>query len=288
MGPALTSSRPPTDKPTGPAAPGPELHGPDASQSDRPQGQPPGPHPGRWDGTASQPLAFRHGLQDCASIPGLILLTSSAGFGALAEDAGFSLINAAFMMAVFYALPAQVVMVDQLARGASIVTGTFSVLLTAVRMVPMVVSLMPELKAPRRHWWRQVLAVHGIAVTGWIEGMRRVPLVPADYKLTYYLGLAWGLILVTVIGTIAGFTLAGSLPPLASAVLLFLTPIYFLLSMMATARTTPDWLPIVFGCASGPVFHVVSPELDLALTGLIGGGAAYLVGRRLKAKEDAL
>lgn len=227
------------------------------------------------------------GLADCLSIPGLILFSSSAGFGALAQDAGFSLTNAVFMMAIFYALPAQVVMVDQLARGASILTGTFSVLLTAVRMLPMVVSLMPELKAPRGHWWRQALAVHGIAVTGWIEGMRRVPKVPRPYKLSYFIGLAWGLIAVTMIGTSAGFILAGGLPPLASAVLLFLTPIYFLLSMMATARTVPDWLPIGVGCAVGPVFHIIAPELDLLLTGVIGGGAAYLIGRRIKSKGGA-
>lgn len=231
-----------------------------------------------WSRASSQRGAVLCGLYDCLSVPGLILLASSAGFGALARDAGFSLTNAVFMMATFYALPAQVVMVDQLARGGSLLGGTFSVLITAVRMLPMVVSIMPQLKAPKRHWWRQVLAVHGVAVTGWIEGMRRLPLVPSAFKLSYYLGLAWGLVCVTVLGTSLGFEAAGSLPPTVAAVLLFLTPVYFLLSMLATVRGFSDGLAIAFGCVLGPVFYVVTPGFDLLLTGVVGGGAAYLIG----------
>ena len=190
----------------------------------------------RWEPVSRQMQAYKYGLFDCFSIPGLILLSTAAGFGALARDAGFSLLNAVVMMATFYALPAQVVLVDQLARGGSVLAGAFSVLITAVRMLPMVVAIMPQLQAPRHHLWRQVVAVHGVAVTGWIEGMRRLPFVPQPFKLTYYLGLGGGLVGVTVLGTIIGFEAAGSLPPLISAVLLFLTPIYFLLSMLATIR----------------------------------------------------
>lgn len=235
----------------------------------------------RWAGEVGAWGTISRGLFDCISIPGLILLSSSAGFGALARDAGFSLTNATFMMAAFYALPAQVVMVDQLARGASIWAGAFSVLLTAIRMIPMVVSIMPLIRARPSQRWLQVMAVHGVAVTGWIEGMRRLPAVPEDKRVVYYAGLAWGLVGVTVLGTIIGFEAAGSLPPIIAAVLLFLTPIYFLLSMMATVRAgSADALSIAFGCALGPAFYVMTPGLDLLLTAVVGGGAAYLIGRR--------
>ncbi|MEO1205610.1 MAG: AzlC family ABC transporter permease [Pseudomonadota bacterium] len=233
----------------------------------------------RWAHVTTQGHAYRNGIFDCLSIPGFILLSTAAGFGALARDAGFSLLNAVTMMATFYALPAQVVMVDQLARGGSVLAGTFSVLITAIRMLPMVVAIMPQLQAPRRDLWRQTLAVHGVAVTGWIEGMRRLPAVPSHVKLSYFLGLGGGLVGVTVLGTIIGFEAAGSLPPLLSAVLLFLTPIYFLLSMLATIRGVSEALPVVFGCALGPVFFLVAPGLDLLLTAVIGGGAAYAIAR---------
>ena len=78
---------------------------------------------GRLDAESSQRRALRAGFLGCLSVPGLILFCSAAGYGALARDSGFSLFNAAFMMAVLYALPAQVVVIDQLARGASIWAG---------------------------------------------------------------------------------------------------------------------------------------------------------------------
>ena len=109
-------------------------------------------------------VAFLSGLTGSFSIPGFILVAGAAGFGALARDVGMSLFNAVFMMGVFFALPAQVVMMDQLARGGSVVAGAFAVALTAVRLLPMTVALVPLFKDDKSAW-RQTLAVHFVAVT---------------------------------------------------------------------------------------------------------------------------
>ncbi len=236
---------------------------------------------GRLDAGSSQWQALWAGFLGCLSVPGLILFCSAAGYGALARDSGFSLFNAAFMMAVLYALPAQVVVIDQLARGASIWAGAFSVLLTAVRMLPMTVTIMPYLTEgnARGQSWRKVLAVHFVAVTSWIEGMRRLPAVPGNLRLSYFIGLGFGLMSAAVGGTVVGFELSGAVPQVISAMLLFLTPIYFFLSQIKTAHDVADWAAIGLGCVLGPMFYVMFPEFDLLLSALVGGTAAFLIGR---------
>ena len=64
-----------------------------------------------------------------------------------------------------------------------------------------------------------------------------------------------------------------------AAVCLFLTPIYFMLSMLSTARANADKLAVVLGVVIGPLVYLYSPDLDLVVAGLAGGTIAYLSGR---------
>lgn len=241
----------------------------------------------RWPPGTSRRTAFLRGLAVSLTLPGVILTASCSGFGALARDAGVSLTNAVFMMATMFALPAQVVLTDQLARGGALMAGALAVTLTGIRMVPMVVTIMPFLHEERRPGWRTFLAVHGIAITGWIEGMRRLPDVPQPLRLTHFLGMVLGLIGVSMLGTAVGFLAAGVLPPLLAAVLLFLTPIYFMMSMLATARVRADYLAIVLGAIIGPLAFLAMPGFDLLAAGLVGGTIAHLVARGDRARAAA-
>lgn len=238
-----------------------------------------------WVAGASPWLAFRHGLVVALNIPGMILLASCSGFGALARDAGFSLANSLLMMATMFALPAQVVLTDQLARGGSLVAGALAVSLTGIRMLPMVVTLMPYLRAERRPGWRTFLAVHAIAITAWIEGFRRLPHVPEELRLPHFTGIGAGLVGIAVLGTGIGYEVAGVLPKVLAATLLFLTPIYFIISLLATAGVAADRLAIGVGCCLGPVFFKLAPGFDLALTGLVGGTLAHVLAKRWKDRQ---
>jgi len=238
--------------------------------------EPPSPEPAdRGWHDASPRYAFWRGMAVGGSVPGIILFASAAGFGALARDAGFSLANAVYMMGIFFALPAQVVMLDQIARGASVWAGTLAVSLTGLRLLPMSVVLMPLLKGPRANRWRYLLAGHFIAVTAWMEGWRRLPLVPAHLRMDHFIGIGIGLVLATLAGTAFGYELAGTVPPVVAAVLLFLTPIYFLLSLIATASGLSDRLAIGIGALLGPPLYLVAPGFDLLLAGVIGGSIAH-------------
>lgn len=240
-----------------------------------------------WPRDTNKRIAFARGLAVALTLPGLILLASCSGFGALARDAGLTLGNAVTMMTAMFALPAQVVLTDQLARGGALLAGAFAVTLTGIRMLPMAVVIMPFLREEKRPGWRTLLAVHGVAVTAWIEGMRRLPHVPQPLRLTHFMGISLGLIAISTLGTIVGFLVAGVLPPLLAAVLLFLTPVYFMISMLATARARADFLAIGCGAAIGPLAYVTMPGFDLLAAGLVGGTIAHFVARYYRDRASA-
>lgn len=228
---------------------------------------------GRW-------AAFLSGTSIIVEVPALILAATGAGFGALAKDAGFSLGQATFMSAVIYATPAQVVLVDQMARGASLVVAAFAVMLTAIRLLPMSVSMMPYLRGPDTPRWQYVVASHFVAITGWSEAVRRLPGRPPEERMAMFFGLGGALALALVAGTIAGYLLAGAVPPILTSALLFMTPVYFLLSQIVNVRERIDGLAIAAGLILGPLFFIAAPGIDLLLSGLIGGTAAFIIARR--------
>jgi len=230
---------------------------------------------------ASQIGAFARGLSLLLSVPSALLFAAGLGFGALARDGGFSIAHTAFITGSMFALPNQVVLVDQLARNETLLAVAFAVALAAVRLLPMTVTIVPLLKDGRPRPALEALAVHFIAVTPWVEAQRRLPSVPAGLRLATHLGLGLAFWMTMMAGTMTGYTLAGSVPATVSATLLFLTPIYFVLSLLATAQVRMDLLAIGLGCALAPVLHVLVPGFDLLATGLIGGTLAFLLrGRR--------
>lgn len=72
------------------------------------------------------------------------------------------------------------------------------------------------------------------------------------------------------------YTIAGQLPPAASAALLLLTPMYFLTSLWGSARETAGLVAMVIGLVLGPVMHVLVPGFDLLVAGVLGGGLAFI------------
>jgi predicted branched-subunit amino acid permease len=231
--------------------------------------------------SASLPRAFARGFGVAFSVPAALLGSAGVGFGALARDGGFSMGHAIFITGGMFALPNQVVLVDQLARNETLLAAAFAVALAALRLLPMTVTIAPLLKGSRRRPVLEALAVHFVAVSPWVESSRRLPALPPDLRLAAYLGLGLAFWSVMMVGTVVGYLLAGSVPTVVSATLLFLTPIYFLLSLLATAASRMDLLAIALGCALAPVLYVVAPGFDLLATGVLGGTLAFLLfGRR--------
>lgn len=239
-----------------------------------------------WTLAASRRRAFARGAFEALSTPGLIILFfAMLGFGALTHDLGISAGQALFMTAAIFQLPGQVALVDQLAHDAALGAAAFAVMLTAVRMLPMTVVLMPYLRGSGLPRIVEVLGVHFVAITAWIESLRRLPELPVRLRLPYFLGFGGTLCLSTMLATLVGHQMAGVVPPVVTAAMLFLTPVYFIVSLLATARDLGDAAPLVIGLLLGPLFYLLAPGFDLMLTGLIGGTGAYLIGRAARRRR---
>jgi predicted branched-subunit amino acid permease len=232
---------------------------------------------GRW---------FLRGARAAFSVPGLILASAFVGFAGLARGAGLTLPETIFMTAVVWALPGKVVLVGAVLSGASLPAAALAVSLSAVRLMPMVVALVPEMRAARTRRWVLYALSHFVAVTSWVLAMERLRRVPREMRTIWYFGLGSTLIVLNMIVVTVVFVVAGELSQPVSALLLMLTPMYFLTSLWGSARETAGRLAMLFGIMLGPAFHLVVPELDLVAAGLLGGLIAYALHRlRLRRRE---
>lgn len=227
---------------------------------------------------------FFRGVVASVSVPGLILISAFVGFAGLAREAGITLAQAVFMTGFVWALPAKVVLIGAIMAGSSLPAAAFAVALSSVRLAPMVVALMPELRTERGRPWVLYLLSHFVAVTSWVLAMEKVRTVPRDMRTIWYAGLGSTLVLTNMAVVALVYAVAESLPPPLSAALLLLTPVYFLTSLWGSAREAASHFAMVFGLVLGPLFHLVIPGFDLMATGLVGGGGAYLLHRAMKAR----
>ncbi len=229
---------------------------------------------------------YLRGVRAAFSVPGLILASAFIGFASLAKELGFTLLETVFMTGIVWALPAKVVLIGAILSGASLPAAAFAVALSSVRLMPMVVALMPELRAPKTRNWVLYLLSHFVAVTSWVLAMERVRGVPRPMRTAYYAGLGSTLVLFNMALVAFVFVLVGSLPDWVTAALLLLTPIYFLTSLWGSARERAGHVAMVIGLVLGPVLHQWFPGFDLLLAGCIGGLAAYLFHKRYGATRS--
>ncbi|MCV0396453.1 MAG: AzlC family ABC transporter permease [Rhizobiaceae bacterium] len=219
---------------------------------------------------------FLRGVLAAVSIPALILATAFVGFAGLAREAGFSLAEILFMIAVVWALPAKVVLIGAVLAGNALPAVAFAVALSSIRLTPMVVALVPEMRGPRTRPWVLYALSHFVAVTSWVIALETIRGVPRDLRTTYYCGLGLSLVLFNMVVAAVTYLVAGSLPPAVAAGLLLLTPIYFLTSLWGSAREQAGKVAMVAGLALGPVAHMLVPGFDLLAAGFVGGVCAYL------------
>lgn len=224
---------------------------------------------------------FLLGLLEAAGAPALVLFASFVGFGSLVRGNGWDLAQGLAASLALWALPGQVAMIESWAVGAGLLATVTAVALTNLRLLPMVMALMPQLRTPGMARWKVLLAAHLIAVTTWVIGMRRCAALPPQDRMGFFFGMAAGVWLSGMVGTIVGYWLARSVPPAVSLGLVFVNPIYFVLVLMPDSlRNRMQVLSLVFGALLGPLFHLLSRDWGLLGTGLVAGTLAFLLGGR--------
>ncbi|MBL8579606.1 MAG: AzlC family ABC transporter permease [Mesorhizobium sp.] len=220
---------------------------------------------------------FLIGASESVSVPGLVLCTAHVGFAGLAQEAGVSMGLAVFMVLAIWALPAMVVLLGAILSGAGLLAAAFAVALSSVRLTPMVVALVPEMRGPRTSRLAMYLLAHFVAVTSWVIAMENLRRVPREFRTSYYFGLGSILVVVNMVVVAAVYAVAPALPPAVAAGLFLLTPMYFLTSLWGSARETATYVAMLLGLMLGPILHFVAPGFDLLGAGLLGGGLAYAV-----------
>jgi predicted branched-subunit amino acid permease len=141
------------------------------------------------------------------------------------------------------------------------------------------VALLPLLRSPVTRTRDYLLPMHFTAASMWVESFRLLPALPRERRVPFCNGLAVGFMLSGHIGTVIGYFLAGSLPHLLTAGLLFLTPMSFLVSTARNSTTLTDRLALALGLIVSPVLVYADVGLDLMWTGIIAGSLAYAIHR---------
>lgn len=224
--------------------------------------------------------AFFAGVKSAVtSVFFLVLMGTYIGIGALAHDFGFSSWWLALSSLLVWAAPAQVILISSLGGGAAPIEVAIAVTLSAIRLFPMVVALLPLLRDKAVPTRRLLLPMHFTAVSMWVESLRILPSLPRARRIAFCNGLGAGYMGTAVAFGFAGYYLAAGLPPLLAGALLFLTPMSFLMSTARNSRQVIDRLAFVLGLVIGPLLTAANVGLDLMWTGIAGGTIAYGIYR---------
>lgn len=248
---------------------------------------------GLWEGLrpmsdltvyASPSAAFGNGVKSALlSVFSIVLAGTYLGLGALAHDFGFTEWWFALSTVLVWAAPAQVILLSSLGTGATVVQAAVAVTLSAIRLLPMLVALLPLLRSKGTRFRDLLLPTHFTAISMWVESLRLLPGIALEFRIPFCNGLGVGYMGTALVFGFLGYYLAAGLPPLLAATLLFLTPMSFLMSTARNARMLVDWAAFGLGLVIGPLLVWYHVELDLMWTGVIGGALAYGLHRLRRA-----
>jgi predicted branched-subunit amino acid permease len=227
---------------------------------------------------ANRREAFWSGIRDALGAPVLVLFAGMVGFGAMGRTHGFDAWMTGLTSLLMFALPGQVLMLEMFISGSSLLAIGFAVTLTSTRFVTMVVTLFPQFHRRDRNLLLYVW-VHMLAMTAWAVSMREFPRMSPQHRLNYFIGLALPCWVMSPLGTVLGYFVAGWVPMAVTLGLVFINPLFFLLTF-TDVKPWANRIAIGLGCLLGPVFFVWDADSSLLVTGLVAGSAAYLIDRR--------
>jgi predicted branched-subunit amino acid permease len=226
---------------------------------------------------------FARGLIDATGMPALVLFASMVGYGSMAREAGLTLWTAVASTGLTWGLPGQIAMIELYTLGAPVLAIVAASSAANARFLPMVLSVMPMFnEALPRKRWRYVVAQF-MSLNPWAAIMREGPSMRPVDRPAYYAGFAGVCVSAALFGTGAGFVLAGTLSREVTLTLVFLNPVFFTL-VFADARGRASIMAVLAGIVAGPLFHLLSPDWGLLLTGAVAGTAVYLVDRKMRGK----
>ncbi|MEQ8481336.1 MAG: AzlC family ABC transporter permease [Hoeflea sp.] len=228
---------------------------------------------------------FLTGVRGIVSLPAIILMSAFVGFSGFAVEAGLPLGQTVFMTGMVWALPAKVLLVGSILAGASLPAAFVTVTLSSIRMMPMVASLVPEIRTAKTPTWLLLLLSHFVAITAYVFTMERIQNVPREHRVAFFAGFSITVTSANIVLVALVYSTVSSLPAMLAGALFFLTPVYFLTSIWASTRDRAGHMAMIFGLVLGPVFHQVAPEFDILYAGIVGGTLAFFADRAVRARK---
>ena len=195
------------------------------------------------------------------------------------SDAGYSLTVTFFSTFVIWALPGQLVLNELYAVGAPLIAIVGAVSFTAMRLLPMTMTLMPWVRTPEHPTWRYYASAHLVAMTTWAIAMRRSPDLPPEERLKFFVGFSVVCGSSCACAGAIGYMLGNLVPHTVTLGLVFLTPLYFCVILIGDAKRRVMVLSLVCGALAGPFIHRIDPQWSVLLTGVIAGTVAYMLNR---------
>lgn len=223
---------------------------------------------------------FRRAILDSLSLPAFILLTTMMGFGSLARVSGFEPSMAVAATVLIWGLPGQLAMVDLTAAGHGIVSAVVACSLANARFLPMVVSFLPTVSRGVSRPWPLFVYAQLLSINSWAMCLKAFPGVEPDWRGFYYAVFASSILAAAVAGTLLGYHASGVMPEPMVLGFVFLSPLFFAL-VLSGVSGLPGRLSLVFGCGVMGVANALVPQVDLVVTGLVGGTLGFAIGRRL-------
>jgi predicted branched-subunit amino acid permease len=224
---------------------------------------------------------FLAGIRHTFALFSIVLVATFIGIGALCKELGFSLAFSMVAAGAIWAGPAQVILISGASAGVGILPLALTIGLSSVRMMPMVVSLMPLFRAGKHNTFKLLIASHIVSISTWAEGLKILPPMPAEHRLPFFYGIGVSVIINSMLATMVGYMIAGVIPKPLLGGMLFLTPIFFLLTLLKAVKARGDYAAIGFGLVLLLTLQPLLPNLAMLIAGVGGGTLAFLVRKRL-------
>ncbi len=225
------------------------------------------------------------GAKDAFGAPAAILFAGMLGFGAMGQANGLDIWVTSATSFFMFALPGQVVLVEMLVLSASGVTIAVAVSLTATRFFTMCLTLFPQFPEKQRSSF-YYLVVHFVAMTAWAVSMRDFPKMKPEDRLSYFTGFAFVCWAVSTPATVLGYMLAGQVPSYINLGLVFINPLFFLLTF-TEVKPRANRIAILLGGPIGLLSYLWFPNYSLLIAGLFGGTIAYMVDKHFRNRQHA-
>ncbi|NMJ40966.1 AzlC family ABC transporter permease [Roseomonas sp. JC162] len=224
--------------------------------------------------------AFLPGLREALGAAGVAMAATFLAFGAAVREAGLSPAWAVLACWGIYGMPGQLILVQAATLGwaGGVGTAVMGAVAVNARFLPMAVSIAPVLSSGSR--LRLLPAVPFIAITPWAAAMRALPAIERPGRVGWFLGFGLTSWVVAGFAALSGYYVAGALGPEARAALIFVNPLYYALLLAGDLDKPAPRRAVLCGAAAASLAAVLPASMALLAAGLVGGTAAFLLGRR--------